>query len=343
MTSSGPLRILAAGVIGLSCVLFSPQPLHAEMTIKLGHYENPLPYENPCHGMSVVFKGILEGETRGAIKVNIYPASQLGKERELMESLKMGSLESIVLSEGTSVLFFPPMEVLGIPFLYPTIEVAWKVMDGPFGDKFKEALRKQTGMRMIAAAAPGGFRNFGAKRPIKSVQDLKGVKIRTMAHPIHQAIVSALGASPTPVAYTELYTALKTGVVDGLELPYQAILNMRLEEVITDLVVDGHVFNQQFLFVNDKWFNSLSPEHQKAVTKAGKAAETAGRGIVLISDAVGAEQLSAKGVKIYFPTEQERAAFREKAQGPVLDLLRQRVDAEWIDGVLAAVREASAN
>ena len=335
-------KVACMGVLVLFIVTISLEMTFAATTIKFAHYENPLPYENPCHGMAAVFKGVLERETRGEIKVNIFPAAQLGKEREIMESLKMGSIQSIVLSEGTSVLFFPPMEVLGIPFLNPSIEVAWKVMDGPFGQEFKEAMRKQTGIRMVSVAAPGGFRNFGTNKVVHRVEDLKGLKIRTMAHPIHQEIVRSLGATPTPVAYTEVYTAIKTGVVDGLELPYQAILNMKLEEVIKYYIVDGHVFNQQFVYVNDKWFTSLPADHQKAVLKAGKAAEIAGRGIVYISDSVGADQLREKGVEIYFPTKEEREEFKKLAQPAVLSLLGKRVEKKWIDGILKAVEEASA-
>jgi C4-dicarboxylate-binding protein DctP len=113
----------------------------------------------------------------------------------------------------------------GIPFLYPSIDVAFKVMDGPFGRELKDAMRKDTGLRIIGTAAPGPLRNFGANKPIRKVEDLKGQRIRTMEHPAHQAMVRALGASPTPIAFGELYSAVKSGVVDGLELPYQAFLN----------------------------------------------------------------------------------------------------------------------
>lgn len=327
---------------GLLFGLLAGASAEAQTTIKIGHTDNQRPFDSPHAAMSVVFKGVLEQETQGKIKVNIFPSSQLGKEREMMEALKLGSIQAVIITEGTTVNFFAPMGVLGIPFLYPSIEVAWKVMDGPFGQELKEAMRQKTGLRIVGTAAPGPFRNFGTNKPVRTADDLKGVRIRTMEHPGHQAMVRGIGAAPTPLAFGELYSALKSGVVDGLELPYQAILNMKLNEVISHVVVDGHLFNQTFLFVNDKWFSSLPKDQQAAVLRAGDAAQKAGRGLVQIWEAVGAEELQSKGVKLYFPTPPELAEFKKRGQPPVLAMLRKEVEAKWVDGILQAVDKAAA-
>ena len=316
-------------------------PVFAQVTIKIGHTDNPSAFDSPGHGMCVIFKDVVERETRGQIKVNIFPSSQLGKEREILEAVKMGIVEATNISEGGTVTVFPTMEVLGIPFLYPTLNVAYKVMDGPFGDEFKAAMLRETGIRVIGTAAPGPFRNFGAKKPLRNLEDLKGLRIRTMEHPVHQALVKALGASPTPIPFGEVYTAMKSGVIDGIELPYQATLNMKLDEVVKYMIADGHVFNQMFLLVSEKWFRALSADHQKAILKAGKEAQEVGRSIVRMWEAAGAEELRMKGVQIYFPTAQELKVFRDTAQPPVLTVLQQRVDKKWIDGLLKAVEVAS--
>lgn len=323
-------------------VLLAASPVLAQTAIKIGHTDNQRPFDSPHAAMSVVFKGVLEQETQGKITVNIFPSSQLGKEREMMEALKLGSIHAVIITEGTTVNFFPPMGVLGIPFLFPSIEVAWKVMDGPYGQELKEAMRQKSGLRIVGTAAPGPFRNFGTNKQVRSADDLKGVRIRTMEHPGHQAMVRGIGGSPTPVPFGELYSALKSGVVDGLELPYQAILNMKLNEVISHVIVDGHLFNQTFLFVNDKWFSSLPANQQAAVVRAGDAAQKAGRGLVQIWDAVGAEELQAKGVKLYFPTPQELAEFKKRGQPPVLAMLKKELEPKWVDGILQAVDKAAA-
>jgi C4-dicarboxylate-binding protein DctP len=302
---------------------------------------NPQPYENPASALAVVFKAVLAQETQGQIKVNIFPAAQLGNERDMMEAVRLGGIQAVYLSEGTTVNFFPPLGVLGIPFLFPSMDVAWKVMDGPFGRELKEAMRKETGARIIATAAPGGFRNFAATKPLRKIEDIKGLRIRTMEHPGHQAMVKALGAFPTPLPFAETYFALKSGVVDGLELPYEAFLNMKMDEVAKYMIADGHLFNQEFLFVNDKWFTSLSDEYQRAVLKAAIDGQEAARGVVRISDAVGADQLRAKGVEVFFPIEKERQRFKELGQPPVLAMVQKSLDKKWVDGVLRAVEEAS--
>ncbi len=337
-------RLVGSILLGLLTVSLILPPVHAragEMTIKVAHTNNPLPFENPASALAVVFKGVLEEQTRGQIKANVFPSAQLGNEREIMEALKIGSLQAVIISEGTTVNFFPPMEVLGIPFLFPSKDVAWKVNDGPFGRELKEAMRKDTGIRILATAAPGGFRNFAANKPLRKLEDIKGLRIRTMEHPAHQAMVKALGASPTPIPYAELYSALKSGIVDGLELPYQAFLNMKIDEVVKYMIVDGHLFNQEILFINDKWFSSLPADQQHAVLKAGSDAQSAGRGVVRISEAVGADQLRQKGVEVYFPTEQERQRFKDAGQPPVVAMLRQKLDKKWVDGVFKAVEQAS--
>ncbi len=316
-------------------------PALAEQTIRLGHANPQNPQTNTAAAMSSVFKGSLEQASRGDIKVSIFPASQLGREREMMEAVRLGSVHAVIISEGTTVNFFQPMEVLGIPYIFPSIEVAWKVADGPFGQMMFDEFRKATGIRILATAPPGGFRNFGTNKEIKSAADLKGQRIRTMEHPVHQAMMTALGASPTPVAFSEVYSAVKSGIVDGLELPYAQILNMKLNEVIKNVVADEHLFNQEMLFVNDRWFSSLSPENQKAVLKAGRDAQTAGRGVALVNDYAGPEKLRELGINVYYPTEQEKLSFKELAQPPVLEMMRKRVDPKWVDGLVKAVDEAS--
>jgi TRAP-type transport system periplasmic protein len=336
-----PSRFKALPVLAALLVALSAAPALAQMTIKLAHTNNQQPTTNAASAMSVAFKSTLEADTRGGIKVNIFPASQLGKERELMEAVKLGSIQAMIISEGTTVNFYQPFEALGIPYLFPDLEVAWKVYDGPFGQMLYEEFRKANGVKIIASAPPGGFRNFGTNKQIKNVADLKGLRIRTMEHPVHQAMVTSLGASPTPIAFGEVYSAMKSGVVDGLELPYTQILNMKLNEVVKYVIADAHLFNQEMLFINEKWFNGLTKEQQAAVLHAGRDAQVAGRGVALVSDAVGPEQLREAGMIVYYPTEKEREQFKQATQPQVIEILKKRIDPKYVTGVLKAAADAS--
>lgn len=336
-----PSKFKALPVLAALLLALSAAPGIAQTTIKLAHTNNHQPTTNAASAMSVAFKSTLEADTRGGIKVNIFPASQLGKERELMEAVKLGSIQAMIISEGTTVNFYQPFEALGIPYLFPDLEVAWKVYDGPFGQMLYEEFRKANGVKIIASAPPGGFRNFGTNKQVKNVADLKGLRIRTMEHPVHQAMVTSLGASPTPIAFGEVYSAMKSGVVDGLELPYTQILNMKLNEVVKYVIADAHLFNQEMLFINEKWFNGLTKEQQAAVLHAGRDAQVAGRGVALVSDAVGPEQLREAGMIVYYPTEKEREQFKQATQPQVIEILKKRIDPKYVTGVLKAAADAS--
>jgi TRAP-type transport system periplasmic protein len=339
--SHAAFKTIVLCAIAIAALALGVAPASAQMVIKLAHTNNQQPSTNAASAMSVAFKAAVEADTRGAITVNIFPAGQLGKERELMEAVKLGSIQALIISEGTTVNFYQPFEALGIPYLFPNIEVAWKVYDGPFGQMLYEEFRKANGVRIIASAPPGGFRNFATNKQIKNVGDLKGQRIRTMEHPVHQAMVTSLGAAPTPIPFAEVYSAIKSGIVDGLELPYTQILNMKLNEVVKYVVADAHLFNQEMLFINEKWFGGLTPEQQKAVLHGGRDAQSAGRGVALVSDAMGPELLRAAGMVVYYPTEIEREQFKQATQPQVIEILKKRIDPKYVNAVLKAAADAS--
>lgn len=309
--------------------------------IKIAYIDAPLPFESPQAAMAIVFKNVLERETNGEITVSIFPASQLGTERETFESLRLGIVHGQISGEGTTVSFFPPMLALGIPYLYADIETAFEVMDGPYGERMKEAMRADLGIRILAASAPGPFRNFGANKELRSIDDLKGLRIRTTENPAHERMVRALGASPTPIPFGEMFSAIESGIVDGVELPSQAMLTMGITKLIPYVIEDQHIFQQLFLFMNDKWIESLSPEHKAAVEHAAEVAEIASRGQVFVWQAAGKEQLKAAGVSIYTPTQDELAVWRDRAQAPVIEWLNEQIDPVWVADLLAATKAAS--
>ena len=144
-----------------------------------------------------------------------------------------------------------------------------------------------------------------------------------------------------PVAFGEVYSAMKSGVVDGLELPYTQILNMKLNEVVKYVIADAHLFNQEMLFVNDKWFTGLTADQQKAVLHAARDAQAAGRGVALVSDAIGPASLREAGMIVYYPTEKEREQFKQATQPQVIEILKKRIDPKYVTGVLNAAAEAS--
>ncbi len=189
--------------------------------IKYAHFQ-PAKLDQPKQAAALAFKNYVEANSKGSLKVEVYPASQLGNDSATMEGLKMGTIEMAVVHDGPISAVYKPFMVYAIPYLFDDQTMAWTVVDGPFGKEMAEDMTKKTGIRLFALA-DNGIRHFtNSKRPIKSPDDMKGLKMRVMTGPIWTKLVEPLGASPSPVPWTELPAALQQGVHDErplLQLP----------------------------------------------------------------------------------------------------------------------------
>lgn len=311
-------------------IVFVGSQAWAQTTIKLAHGMPPVEDEN-IHRAVSVFKKVVEQKTAGNVKVEIYPANQLGKEREQFEGVKLGTIEMCMIADGPIAGFFPEIMLIGIPYLYSNEAVAWRSLDSFFGRNLFEEMRKKTGVRTLGIGE-NGFRNFTNRvRPIRTPDDLKGLKIRTMENPAHMAMVKAMGASPTPIAWGEVYMALQQGVVDGQENPVSVIQVAKFNEVQKYLTLDGHVYSILPILINDKFFSSLSPDVQKIITDSAKIMVTISRGQNVYLVANGVKSLQEKGMEVYAPTEKELQMFRDRSQKPVIEFLETKVDKKWID------------
>jgi tripartite ATP-independent transporter DctP family solute receptor len=335
------VRFLFAGlfVAGLSITASTPFAHAASVTLRLAHTDAPDVYTGKKHANAVMFKSIVEDKTQGEVKIEIYPANQLGGERETIEATQIGTLDLCLTSDGPLVSFYPPSGVLTIPFLFSSYEEAWKVLDGPFGKMLADDMVKREGIRTLGYAQTG-FRHFlNSKRMLRSPADLKGLKIRVMQSPLYMTMVESLGANPTPVPWPEVYSAAQQGVVDGMEMPVGSVVMVKLFEVQKYMVLDGHVFSTDFLLMNEKKFQSLSKPVQNVFLEAGYVASTAGRAIEALSSALGVETLRKRGMTVYAPNAQEMSQFRSLSQKPVLTWLRKELgkDESWVDRVLKEV------
>lgn len=324
-------------------IAFFGSPLWAApITIKFAHGMPP-DEEEALHRGVVIFKKMVEQKTAGRVKVDIYPASQLGKEREQFEGVKLGTIEMCMIAEGPMAGFIPEIMVVGIPYLYANEITAWRSLDGSFGKALFEEMKKKTGVRALGIGE-NGFRNFTNKvRPIKSPDDMKGLKIRTMENPAHMAMVKALGAGATPIAWGEVYMALQQGVVDGQENPVSVIEAMKFNEVQKYLTLDGHVYSILPILINDKFFMSLPPDIQKIIVDIAKTVTTVQRGQNVKKVYDGVKSLQDKGMEVYSPTDKELQMFRDRSQKPVLEFLDKtftdkKIDKKWIDMVLKSAK-----
>ena len=255
--------------------------------------------------------------------------------------MQNGINQMLLVSEITQPFFFKPALVLGIPFLFTSSEVAWAVLDGPFGQRYDEAFRKQTGVRMLGHIESGFRSLFNSKKVIKTPADLAGMKIRTGENAVHMAMVKALGGSPTPVSWTEVYTALQQKVVDGMENPPGLFYSMKFHEQQKYLTLDKHLYSMHTAMINE----ALLPEAfrricARLVIESARLAKTIGRSQAYLLERGAIEQLKQAGLEVYTPTPAEFEQFRKLGRPAALELVRKEIGNEWVDAVLKAVADA---
>jgi len=258
-----------------------------------------------------------------------------------VEQVKKGIIQGVQVGDGWIANHFPEIQVISIPYIFQDRDVAWKVLDGPFGKEMMEAYVKKTGLRLLHLTENGGFRCFSNNvREIKTAADMKGLKIRVMPNPAHQETVKALGALPVTIDWGELYTALQTKVADGQENAVPTFLVPKLYEVQKYMTLDGHFYSINSIIIQDKWYKSLPLELQHAIDQAAFVSTTVNRGVCTALEQKGIKLIQEKGMKVYAPTAKEKQTFKEASQKPVVEFLKTKIDKAWIDKTFKAVDQA---
>ena len=273
----------------------------------------PTPLIGPHGAGAKGFEEELNRLAPGRFKVQHFPGGSLGGEREMIESLQLGTLQMAIT--GTAVIgnFVPDMMVMDMPFLFRDLAHARATLDGPIG---KDLLAK-FGQKNLVGLTFGeiGFRHItDNKRPIKSADDLRGLKIRTMENPVHLAAFRALGAQPTPMAWTEVATALQQGTIDGQENPISILVAAKLWETQKYLTLTRHVFTPISFTMSGPFFAKLGPADQEAVRKAALVGRAANRKYVDEAEKSGLDELRKNGMQI---TTSIDAADFQKRLAPV--------------------------
>lgn len=288
------------------------------------------------------FEREVEEKSGGRIDVQIFWGGQLGAIENVLNLVRNGQVQGVIASDGHVSPYFRDVQVLGIPYLFIDRKVAYEVLDGPAGQAIADRMAAESGIRPMPWLENGGYRHYSANRPLRTVEDMEGLKIRTMNNPVHMDIVRSLGASPTPIPWGDLYTSLQTGVVDGQENSLSTFRVPRLEEVQEHIILDGHVYSIIMLAVSEKWLESLPDDMRGVIETAAGNMRDLNRVLSLENEVVDREYLEAAGVTIVDPPIAERARFQEATQAPALEALRGEVDQELLDMLLDAVRAAEA-
>jgi tripartite ATP-independent transporter DctP family solute receptor len=254
--------------------------------------------QNSQYGAAIdTFAKEVEKRTSGRYKIQTFYAASLGAERESVEAVQLGTQELTFSSTGPIPNFVPEVKILDVPFLFRDYTHARAVLDGPIG---QELLKKFESKGFKALAwGENGFRHMTtAKRPINVPEDLKGLKIRTMENPVHIQAYKALGMNPTPMAFSELFTAMQQGTVDGQENPLSVITSAKFDQVQKHLTLTGHVYSPAVFLMNKATFDKLSEADRQIFLEAAKEGAKAARARVDADEARAVADLRNKGMQI---------------------------------------------
>ncbi|MDR1966212.1 MAG: TRAP transporter substrate-binding protein [Synergistaceae bacterium] len=329
MKKSICIALAAAAVISLSCAAsFAAAP---EYTIRVGSIVSETHAD--MLAMKDVFVPEVERESGGRIKVELYPNGQLGGDRELAEGVQMGTVTIAIPASSALAGFDKRIQVLDLPYLFTSRETAFEALDGELGKKIDEYLLEK-GFWNLGYQENGMRHVTNNKKPIKTPDDLKGVKIRTMENPMHIAYFKELGANPTPMSWGELYTALQQGVVDAQENPYAMIDDGKFNEVQKYVSETGHVFSVTLLVANKKFIEGLPEDLRAVVEKAGRNYAVAQRKLIagmendfktaLIKSGMEANELTAEDKKPFVEaTAKIYSQFEGELGKEIMDIARK--------------------
>ena len=339
---------IAAAATAVAAAL-GASPAFAQKTMRLAHLNPESPFDSHSGAMAAVFKNLVETGTGGSVKVQLFPNGQLGKDNEVIQQVRDGVVESVISSSGGVASHYKMVGVFDMPFAFPNITVANRVLDihSDFGKKFSADLEAKTGLKVLGLLDSGGFFAISNnKRPITSAADMSGLRIRTMTLPTHEAIIRSLGGQPTALPWAEVYTALQTGVADGQMNPVPIIAFAKFDEVQKYLSITNHVITPYLWFVNAKFYASLTPEERRIVDDAAAVAVEAGRGISRIIEASTEKGLPKLGkkMKINSVPPAELKKFAAASQPAVKKIIQEQLGAEGVammNAMLADIEKAS--
>lgn len=299
------------------------------MRVGLGVPESHFEYK----GMKI-FKENIESKTD--IKVELYPSNQIGVDQEVLEQIKFGAAQMNLPDPAVLGTFVKEFQFLSFPFIFDNLEEAMKVGNGPWGEELLGKLEKAGYVGL--GFGPFGFRHVTNNvRDIKTLEDFKGLKIRTMQNSLHLKVFRALGANPTPMAFTELFSGLQQGVVDGQENPLMNIYSNKLYEVQKYGTLTGHVFSWVVLVVGKDFFNALNKEEQTVVKDSAKLAIKYMEDSVVKEDKRARNEMAKVGLNFLEPSEKLRNDIKDRVS-PILKKEGNKINKKMYSKLIEATK-----
>ncbi|WP_276651234.1 TRAP transporter substrate-binding protein [Thalassospira lucentensis] len=288
----------------------SNSAIAAEMSLKLGHLANE---QNAWHKAAVKFGEELSTLTDGRIEVQVFPNETLGKEIDLINGMQLGAVDMTITGESLQN-WAPKAALLAVPYAYKTLEDMDAVASGEIGDQIEQQIIEKARIRPIAYFARGP-RNLTSNRAIKSPDDLDGLKMRVPNVPLFVDVWKSLGAQPTPMAFSEVFTSLQAGTIDAQENPLALIESASFDEVQKFVNKTEHVRSWIYLTISEITWAKLSDADKDAVMEAAKRAQAYERDLFAADEERLTEELQSKGMTF---VEIDKEAFASKAKDAVL-------------------------
>ncbi len=321
-------------VVALAAAVSFNAWAQAPIVIKFSHV---VATDTPKGQAAERFKALAEKATAGRVKVEVYPNSQLYKDKEELEALQLGAVQML----APSLAKFGPLgvkdfEVFDLPYLFPNKTALYNVTEGPVG---KALLGKLSAKGIVGLAFwDNGFKIMSANKPLLMPADFKGLKMRIQASKVLDAQMRALGANPQVLAFSEVYQALQTGVVDGTENPPSNMYTQKMHEVQKHVTVSNHGYLGYAVIVNKKFWDGLPADIRTSLTKAMAEATTFEKAIAQRDNDMALEAIRKAGkTTIHVQTPQQAAAWRQ-ALLPVQKEMEGRVGKELIASINKAAK-----
>lgn len=289
-------------------------PAVESVTLKVGHVEAE---DRSTHKALVQFKEELEEKTEGRIVVEIFPNAELGGDEELCESVAMGTIQMALPSTSVLTAYNEQIGVLDMPYLFTSSEAAFNALDGELGARIDEWIAGN-GFVSLGYLYNGPRCTTNNVRPIYTPEDLSGLKIRVMSSPVFISMYETLGANPTPMSFSELYTGMQQNVVDGQENPPTLIYASGFHQVQKYLTLDEHVHNFLPILTNENWLNGLSADDQAILKECAANMVANQRAIELADNETIVATLQSEGMEVNELTADQLQAFVDAIQ-PMYD------------------------
>ncbi|WP_323769309.1 TRAP transporter substrate-binding protein [Antarctobacter sp.] len=290
--------------------------------------------DSPHHAAALQMVDEVAEASGGRIEIKVFHSGQAGTARENFEALQLGSLQITTSPTARIAGFVPELQVFDLPFLFPSYDKMVEVLDGPVGQEMLGLLAPQNVLGV--AFYIDGLKNMTANKPLRTLADFEGFKMRTMESPIIMEQYRALGANPVPLDFLEVYNALQMGTVDGQENPTNLIHDMKFYEVQDYLTLTEHAMLGGILMFSQDWYNSLPDDLQAIMMDAGVTYVQRQRVGVQQIVARDLEAIEASGTKIIELTAEERDVFRE-ATLPVHKIYTE----QYGDAMLSLIYDAA--